>query len=79
MDGNRKKEMEQLIRIQKNLDKCLENLPKKDNEFRTQERMQLLHRYNDVKDATQIMVGALANLENNTVAKMHDKLQLPLD
>ncbi|XP_055607981.1 DNA repair protein SWI5 homolog [Uranotaenia lowii] len=41
--------------------------------------MDLLHKYNDIKDATQKVLGALAVLEGVTVKEMHEKYNLPLD
>lgn len=33
--------------------------------------MEKLHEYNDIKDATQIVIGMLANLQQETVRKLH--------
>ncbi|XP_073841705.1 DNA repair protein SWI5 homolog [Musca autumnalis] len=49
-----------------------------DQERKT-EIMNLLHDFNDVKDAAQIVVGALANLERKTIKEMHLKYNLPLN
>jgi len=38
--------------------------------------MDQLHRYNDVKDATQIILGSLANLEGSTVGELHERYGL---
>lgn len=46
---------------------------------RNQEIIKLLHEYNNIKDATQIVLGALANLEGVTIKQMHLKYGLPLD
>uniref|UniRef100_A0A1I8M9P3 Uncharacterized protein n=1 Tax=Musca domestica TaxID=7370 RepID=A0A1I8M9P3_MUSDO len=43
------------------------------------EIMQLLHDFNDVKDAAQIVLGALANLECKTIKEMHLIYNLPLN
>lgn len=43
------------------------------------EIMNLLHRYNDVKDAAQKIIGALANFDQTTVRDMHKKFNLPTD
>lgn len=50
-----------------------------DDSAKKLERMNLLHRYNDVKDAAQIIIGVLANLDQTTVRDMHKKFNLPTD
>lgn len=49
----------------------------KDNQKK--EIMELLHEYNDIKDATQIVLSALANYEGTTIKEMHLKYNLPLE
>lgn len=39
--------------------------------------MQLMHEYNETKDATQIVIGALANVKCVTLKSLHEDLQLP--
>ncbi|EDS25910.1 predicted protein [Culex quinquefasciatus] len=51
-----------------------------DAERKDKERlMELLHKYNDIKDATQRVLGALAVHEGVTVREMHRRYNLPLD
>lgn len=38
--------------------------------------MNKLHEYNDIKDATQIVIGQLANLQQVTVRKLHEDFGL---
>lgn len=38
--------------------------------------VQLLHQYNDIKDATQIVINHIANIEGTTVTKIHRRLNL---
>lgn len=38
--------------------------------------VQLLHQYNDIKDATQIVIEHIANIENTTITKVHKRLNL---
>ncbi|KAJ7157233.1 DNA repair protein [Mycena filopes] len=38
--------------------------------------IKLLHRYNEAKDATQILIGKLATLKETTVRQIHDDLEL---
>lgn len=62
------------------LEQLNEQLKNKPNENeRKIEIMDLLHKYNDIKDATQIIVGALATLEQVTIKEIHERLNLPLD
>lgn len=46
---------------------------------RKQEIMNLLHEFNEVKDAAQIVIGKLANLEGKTIKQMHLEYNLPLN
>lgn len=39
-------------------------------------QVQLLHQYNDIKDATQVVINHIANLEEITVTEVHERLQL---
>lgn len=41
------------------------------------EQIDLLHRYNDVKDAAQVVMGRLAELESVTVRSLHEKYGAP--
>lgn len=41
-------------------------------------QIDLLHRYNDIKDIAQIVMGRLAELENVTVKSLHEKYGAPL-
>lgn len=43
------------------------------------ELMDVLHKYNDIKDATQKVLGALAMMEGATAKEMHVRYNLPLD
>jgi hypothetical protein len=36
----------------------------------------LLHKYNDTKDATQIVINHIANVEETTVSEIHKRLGL---
>lgn len=39
-------------------------------------QVQLLHQYNDIKDATQVVIDHIANIEGVTVTAVHKRLQL---
>lgn len=38
-----------------------------------------LHIYNDIKDATQTVIGAVANIRGDTIKNIHKELDLPSD
>lgn len=44
---------------------------------RKTEIMNLLHSYNEIKDATHSIIGALANLEGVTIKHIHKQVNLP--
>jgi len=68
------KDDQNLYELEKSLDIELEKLNKRKNE--KDEIMKALHKYNDIKDATQVVLGRLAILEGVTVAEMHRKYNL---
>lgn len=39
-------------------------------------QVELLHQYNDIKDATQIVIDHIANTEGITVTEIHKRLKL---
>ncbi|KAJ8732779.1 hypothetical protein PYW07_015378 [Mythimna separata] len=39
-------------------------------------QVQLLHQYNDIKDAAQVVINHIANLEETTITEVHKRLQL---
>lgn len=67
-------EKKDLHELEKSLDIELEKLKKKKKE--KDDIMKALHQYNDIKDATQEVLGRLAILEGVTVAEMHRKYNL---
>lgn len=73
-------EHRKLLEDEKKLDNELEELNKTIGENSTSEdTMQLLHKYNDVKDAAQIILGAIARVNGVTVASLHEKYNLPIN
>ncbi|XP_026821446.1 DNA repair protein SWI5 homolog isoform X2 [Rhopalosiphum maidis] len=60
--------------LENSLDIELEKLKMKKKE--KDDIMKALHQYNDIKDATQEVLGRLAILEGVTVAEMHRKYNL---
>lgn len=63
------KELEKLKEVEEKLDKVLEQ----NKETSERDYLQLLHEYNDVKDAAQVVMGALADLEGTTVSEIHNR------
>lgn len=43
-----------------------------------QRRIDLLHQYNDCKDATQVILGVLAQKEGVSIRQLHQRFELPL-
>lgn len=39
----------------------------------------LMHKYNDMKDATQTVIGALCHVSTETFKKVHKDINLPID
>ena len=74
-----KKEYEEHLRIEKELDaeiqKMKADLAAGPSE---EETMELLHDYNNIKDATQHVLGAMADMQRVTVASLHKAYNLPL-
>ncbi|XP_043519981.1 DNA repair protein SWI5 homolog [Frieseomelitta varia] len=70
----------QLIEYEKTLDQELSNLKNEEAEFRsTQETMNLLHKYNDIKDVTQMVLGAIAVATNTTIKNLYKQYNLSLE
>lgn len=42
----------------------------------TKEMMELLHKYNDIKDATRLVLGAIAGMQGLAVADLHQEYNL---
>ncbi|EJU04156.1 hypothetical protein DACRYDRAFT_105225 [Dacryopinax primogenitus] len=58
----------------------LENeLGGKDPDAAIKEHIALLHQYNELKDATQIMIGKMATMKDTTVRKLHEDYGLTSD
>lgn len=72
-------EYRELLKVEKRLDSELERLNEARRKTSATDTMEQLHRYNDVKDATQIVIGAIARANGVTVASLHEKYDLPVD
>lgn len=57
----------------------LNAIPWKSPHERTQEKLKLLHKYNAVKDAAQVIVGDVANITGNTISAQHEAFNLPIN
>ena len=78
LDEKEKEEYFQLLKLEKELDEellklrsDLESAPSK------QTKMNYLHEYNNIKDATQVVLGALASMRQVTIASLHEEFNLP--
>lgn len=76
---NESKTVKRLLARKAELKAKVEELGDFNEDKSKDEIMQLLHKYNEVKDATQIIIGALANVENVSIRSLHEKFDLPLD
>ncbi|KDN37208.1 Swi5-domain-containing protein [Tilletiaria anomala UBC 951] len=65
--------------LQAQAEQLEEQLGGRDAEQIVKEHIRLLHEYNEVKDATQILLGRLAHIEGVTIKAMHQRYDLPMD
>lgn len=65
-----RQEYEKLLKVELELDNCLSNNKNKLIE------MHLIHQYNNIKDATQVVINQIANIEATTVTEIHKRLGL---
>lgn len=49
------------------------------NESMKTELMELTHKYNEIKDAAQTVIGALANIKGVTFKSLHEELNVPFN
>ena len=71
---NLKKTYHDLCLKEKNIDM---NLTLVKNKYSSHYEMDLLHKYNEIKDATQILLGVIGNIEGLTIKELHKKFELP--
>lgn len=69
-----KKLQEEELNLDKKIDCLLQNGVTTD----LKSEMQALHKYNEMKDLTQVVLGYLADSEQCTVAELHKRYNLPL-
>lgn len=76
MDGNQIDTV-QLREEKKKLSKIMAKIPS-EKAMKT-EIMELTHDYNEIKDAAQTVIGALANVKCVTIKSLHKELNLPFN
>lgn len=74
-----KPNMEELLRKEAELDEEIAQLHSEGLlAIELDHQIDLLHRYNDIKDAAQSVMGRLAELDGVTVKHLHDKYGAPI-
>lgn len=68
-----------LLRENEELERNIAEFEDKGIDCDLKPQMQALHDYNEMKDATQMILGYLANIENVTIAQLHQKYNLPME
>lgn len=71
--------LSKLVAERERLRKMLAKYPPISKDERKKEIMDLLHEYNDIKDAMQKIIGALSMVDNVTFKSLHEKYNLPID
>lgn len=69
---------ESLKAREEELDRAIAELEEKGVNADLTPQMQALHRYNEMKDLTQFVLGYLASAEQTTVGLLHERYRLPL-
>lgn len=77
MMEEKRKKLSDLMAEHKELSNKLDKTPS-EKEMRT-EIMELTHKYNDIKDAAQTVIGFVANVRRTTIKSVHQELNLPLE
>lgn len=70
-------EIEQLERQREELSKLIANIPS-EKEMKL-DIMDLTHKYNEVKDATQTVIGAVAHIKGVTFKSLHEEFEVPFN
>lgn len=78
-EPTREEQLEALKSKEKELDREIAELLAKGIDADLQPQMQALHRYNEMKDSTQMVLGYLADVEQTTVTELHKRFDLPLN
>lgn len=64
---------------EKDLDRQIEELRSRGVTEDLRPQMNALHLYNETKDATQVVLGYLADIEQTSIAELHQRFNLPLN
>lgn len=73
-------EYRELIELEKIHDRELSDLRNEEKNFpSTKEIMDLLHKYNDIRDATQTLIGAIAVTNRTTVKNLYQHYGLSME
>lgn len=73
-------EYRELIELEKVLDKELSNLRNEEKNFpSTKEIMDLLHKYNDIRDTTQTLMGVIAVTNRTAVKNLYQHYGLSME
>lgn len=67
--NNKRSIFNKLTELEEKLDRMIAN----DNKIIS---VELLHRYNEIKDATQVVIQHIANMEEITVTEVHRRMGL---
>ncbi|KIM48707.1 hypothetical protein M413DRAFT_437885 [Hebeloma cylindrosporum] len=77
---SKKNQQERAISLQLEIDRLQAQLgPNEDPEKIVKRHIELLHKYNEAKDATQILIGRLANIKQTTIRQIHEEYDLKDD
>nr|CAI5834110.1 unnamed protein product [Callosobruchus analis] len=68
-----------LCKLSDELDKKIAELENSGVSTDLKPQMDALHRYNEMKDLTQMVLGYVADAEHVTVAELHKRFNLPMD
>ncbi|KZT62009.1 Swi5-domain-containing protein [Calocera cornea HHB12733] len=65
--------------LRKEIAELEKELNGKDPNEAVKEHIRILHEYNELKDATQLMIGRLANMKDITIRQTHEDYGLTSD
>ncbi|KAF8555143.1 hypothetical protein OG21DRAFT_1508082 [Imleria badia] len=72
-----KKQQEYVAKLEAEIDELQKRLGADENaEEIVSRHIKLLHRYNEAKDATQILIGRLAAIKGTTIRQIHQDMEL---
>ncbi|KAI4477436.1 hypothetical protein M0804_012822 [Polistes exclamans] len=78
LEDEKKQQFFKLLQLEKKLDTEYNNLKTSRDKYPSMKQTtNLLHEYNDMKDATQVVFGAVAEINNITVTSLHKDYGLP--